>query len=413
MVAAAQHVLRQRCARCLAGIREPTRTSACAPCTRPAAVIAVWWAGWPSLRADPVPHTLCRFGPDPYLLNCADGCWMRTQTLRPHDPAELCTRIVAWPYGSTDTSGAWQRHQSLPAQHRRAAAGTARPVAGSGRRRSRGEPAHLAWPGQERQVDYRAALTHGMARYGERAAPGLLVASKYERHPTERLTLLVPGSCSQRRSTTVAAGRGAGEGPHWRRRKQARFMRGDFFEFQQTSASSCWSTACPSSPAPMPAFRSAWRIPWTVRSPARSAGAETCRRRLVADGASMLRSIVYGLPSEGRTTVGARPGCWRAASASLPASGAPLSAFIGSRCEEKPFAGQESAAVQRLVPRRTPPAGRVRRRQSHFRETAERRGLGQEAGPTVAIACGKGYTFALPDSPTLPVDPRSPVTQLV
>ena len=93
--------------RLLDQFRERLRTLHRAAC-RYASVLG----GLAFLKGEPGFHTeVEQWDADPYTLNCADGLLdLRTQTLRPHDPEALCTKVTLWSYSETASTGAWQHH---------------------------------------------------------------------------------------------------------------------------------------------------------------------------------------------------------------------------------------------------------------------------------------------------------------
>ena len=62
-------------------------------------------------------HTqLADWDADPYLLNCADGLLdLRTQTLRHHESAALCTKLTIWPLKSPKAAAPGTSSRALPA----------------------------------------------------------------------------------------------------------------------------------------------------------------------------------------------------------------------------------------------------------------------------------------------------------
>ena len=365
VVAAAQHVLRQHYARCLAeyqGADEDKRLRTLhAACCRHSSVVG----GLAFLKGEPGFHTpFADWDRDPYLLNCADGMLdMRTQTLRPHDPAELCTRIVAWPYGSTDTSGAWQRHLELCLPNANVRRQVQRDL-GRALVDAVLEESLPIWlgPGKNGKSTTERALTHGMARYGKRAAPGLLVASKYERHPTELADLAGTrlvfseeiDDGKQLAEALVKDLTGGG-------RKKARFMRGDFFEFEQTFSIFLLVNHLPIiTGTDTGIWRRISEIPWTVRSPPPIAAPKTRWWPSwwpTAHGccAGWSRALPIGRP----TTIGARPRCWRPLrrTAAIRTGWAGSLAIAVKRSRSHRWG---SASCTTHMPRGAPPPARMR-----------------------------------------------------
>ena len=174
---------------------------------------------------------------DPYLLNCADGMLdLRTQTLGPHDPAALCTKITRWNYANTGSTGAWQRHLELCLPNATCvvrcsvtSAGhwwglTSRRACRSGTARA---PTARARPS--------APCSAASASTARRRCAICSLPRKHERHPTEiadlagaRLVFSEEIEDGKHLDEALVKDLTGGS------RKKARFMRCDNFEFEQT-----------------------------------------------------------------------------------------------------------------------------------------------------------------------------------
>ena len=236
---------------------------------------------------------------DAYALNCSDGIVdVRTQTLGPHDPTKLCTRMCQWDYGDEETTGAWQRHLELCLP----AADVRRQV-----QRDLGralvdavlEESLPIWygTGANGKSTTQSALLHGLDGYGKRAVKDLLVASKFEHHPTEiadlagaRMVFSEEIEIGKRLDEALVKDLTGGG------RKKARFMRQDNFEFEQTFSIFLLVNHRPQISG---TDKGIWRrirlVPWTVSiARAEQRPQDEVVRELVADGSWMLRWLVAG-----------------------------------------------------------------------------------------------------------------------
>jgi putative DNA primase/helicase len=284
---------------------------------------------------------------DPYALNCADGILdVRTQTLRPHDPEALCTRIARWSYSDETTTGAWQHHLSLCLPSAEVRRQVQRDL---GRALVDAVLEHSLpiWYGVGRngKSTTQDALQQGFDGYSRQAAKNLLMASKYERHTTEIAELAGSRLVF---SEEIAAGRDldeaqvkklTGGGP-----QTARFMRQDNFTFKQTFSIFLLTNH---HPVVAGTDRAIWArlrlVPWTVSIPfAQQRPQDEVVAELLADGSWMLRWMAAGFAD------------WQAdhhwiaeevqvATAAYRAEQDRLAGFIADVCEERLHATAEIA----------------------------------------------------------------------
>jgi len=252
------------------------------------------------LRGEPGFHTeFAAWDADPYTVNCADGLLdMHTQTLRPHDPAALCTKMTRWSYAGTESTGAWERHlcRWLPDDdvRRQVQRDLGRALVGTDLEES--VPIWHGGGANGKSTTTRTIL-QGVDGYGKQAVKDLLVASKFERHSTELADLA---------GSRIVIAEEVQDGKHLDEatvknltggnRKKARFMRGDNFEFEQT-----FSIFLLVNHRPVIAGtdKGIWRrlrlVPWTVSiSFAEQRPQDEVVAELMADGSWMLRWMVAG-----------------------------------------------------------------------------------------------------------------------
>jgi putative DNA primase/helicase len=291
--------------------------------------------GWPGVitRASELDN-------DPWLLNVANGTLdLRTGDLRPHNPGDLCTKVCGVGFDPTADTGAWERHISmvLPNPNIRREVQRSLGLALVGE--------HLEerldlWfgTGQNGKSVTITALLNILGDYAVRAAPDLLVQSKFDRHPTEvadlqgrRLVFSVEVDQGKRLAEALVKDLTGGD------RLKARYMRQDFFEFKPTHS---LFLAVNHKPTITGQDLGIWRrvrlIPWEVtippdqRRPQNEVVAD-----LVADGAAILRWLLEGLADWQRDHNWTAPEV-QAATQQYKAEQDILGAFLAERCETGP-----------------------------------------------------------------------------
>ena len=179
---------------------------------------------------------------NPWLLNCTNGTVdLRTGELKPHDPADLITKLVPVAYNPAVRSKVWE---DVVAQVTLEEELTTRPLArflqrwfgycATGSTREQVFVVHYG-NGSNGKSTILDTITEVLGDYASTAAPGLLVGGSSDRHPTEIADLF------GRRMVTAHE---TGEGGYLKEdtvkrltgsdRIKARFMRADFFEFAPT-----------------------------------------------------------------------------------------------------------------------------------------------------------------------------------
>ena len=282
-----------------------------------------------------------------YLLNCADGLLdLRTQELGAHNPEALCTKITRWAFAGRESSGAWERHlaRCLPDAdiRRQVQRDLGRALVGADL-----EESLPIWYGVGRNGKSTTArgLLRGLGRYGNKAAPDLLIARRFEQHPTEIADLVgsrlvISEEVEQGKHLAEARVKDLTGG----QRQKGRFMRGDFFTFEQTFTIFLLVNH---RPAITGTDKGIWErlrlVPWTVSIPfAEQRPQEEMVVELVADGSWMLRWMVAGFAD------------WqadhhwvaeevRAATEAYRAEQDRTLGFITDTCEEKPFVQEPKA----------------------------------------------------------------------
>lgn len=277
---------------------------------------------------------------DPWLLNVRNGTLdLRTGQLRPHNPADLITKRAEVTYVPGYTTGAWQRHLArvLPNPNIRREVQRALGLALVG--------THLderldIWHGSGANgKSTTIRLLHSLLRdYAKRAAPGLLVQSYYERHPTEiadllgtRLVVSVEIEDGKQLAEALVKELTGGD------RLKARFMHQDFFEFDPTFS---LILVCNHRPSITGQDLAIWRrirlIPWEVTIPPEERRPqEEVLAELVADGSAVLEWLLAGLADWQRERGWTAPEV-QAATARYRAEQDRLGAFLTERCEYAP-----------------------------------------------------------------------------
>jgi len=295
------------------------------------------------LKGEPGFHTeFEEWDEDPYTVNCADGLLdMRTQTLRPHDPTALCTKMTRWSFGGADSSGAWERHlrRCLPDDdvRRQVQRDLGRALVGADL-----EESLPIWhgTGANGKTTTARAIRMGVDGYGKQAVKDLLVASRFERHTTDLADLagsrivfaeeVQDGKCLDEATVKTLTGGN---------RQKARFMRGDNFEFEQTFSITLLVNH---KPVIKGTDRGIWRrvrlVPWTVSIPfAEQRPQEEMVAELMADGPWMLRWMVEGF-ADWQADHHWVADAVKAATAAYEAEQDVLAGFLGRRCTLNPHA---------------------------------------------------------------------------
>ncbi len=173
----------------------------------------------------------------PWLLNVVNGTLdLGSGELRPHDPDDLLTQVCRVPFDPDARGPHWEAHLKR-----------FQPNANIRRQLQRGMGLSLVGTALEEALDIwfgggaNAKTTNArvimgvLGDYAIRAAPSLLIQKKYDSHPTEladlagrRLAFSVEVDDGRRLAEALVKDMTGGD------RKKARFMRGDFFEFEQT-----------------------------------------------------------------------------------------------------------------------------------------------------------------------------------
>lgn len=178
-----------------------------------------------------------RFDRDPWLFNVNNGSFdLRSLTLQSPDPAHLMTKRAHTPFKTTAQSEAWDRfiERILPNLNVRRYVQRQLGKAMVGAVLE--ERLDIWWgTGANGKTTLARVMLNIFGDYAQRAAPNLLIASRYERHPTEvadlmgsRLVFSVEADQGKRLAEALVKDLTGGD------RKKARFMHQDFFQFEQT-----------------------------------------------------------------------------------------------------------------------------------------------------------------------------------
>ena len=234
----------------------------------------------------------------PYALNCADGILdLRSQTLRRHDPAELCTKVTRWKYADEASTGAWARHleRCLPDAdvRRQVQRDLGRALVGANLEMSLPIWYGLGRNGKSTTAD---AVIEGLDGYAKTAVANLLILQRFEQHSTDLADLA--GSrlaiCEE-----IEDGKRLNEARVKRltggKTESARFMRCDNFRFRPPTI----FLLVNHHPVITGTDKGIWGrlrlVPWTVSIPfPEQRPEEEMLAELAADGAWMLRWMVAG-----------------------------------------------------------------------------------------------------------------------
>lgn len=278
---------------------------------------------------------------DPWLLNIENGTLdLRTGTLRPHDPADMLTKLapVSLSLDPADTTGAWQAHLDLFLPDRAVQRHVQRDLGVALVGDNERETLSLWWgKGANGKTTTARAVEAVLGDYATHSAPDLLMRRRHEQHPTEVADLLgkrvVFGS-------EVADGAALDEVKMKRltggEKVKARFMRGDFIYIDPT-----WTFFIPCNDRP--SFRGTtvamlrrlsvvpflFSLPLDQQRPQPEVIAE-----LVADGPAILRWCLDGLADWRAHPTWFAPAV-SAATAEYHAEQDHLATFLRERCEER------------------------------------------------------------------------------
>lgn len=237
---------------------------------------------------------------DPWLLNVQNGTLdLRTGELRPHDPADLITKLAPVDYDPTARGPHWEGHigrfQPNPNVRRQIQRDLGRALPGVTL-----EESLPIWygTGANGKTTTARTLLKVLGDYGDRAAPNLLVQSKYERHPTEiadlaglRLAFSIEVDQGKHLAEALVKELTGGD------RKKGRFMRQDFFSFEQTFSI---VLIVNHKPVVTGTDEGIWRrirlIPWEHHIPdSEKRPQEEVVSELVAEGPAILNWLLAGL----------------------------------------------------------------------------------------------------------------------
>jgi len=244
---------------------------------------------------------------DGWLLNVRNGTLdLHTGKLGAHNPKDLLTRIAPVTYDDALDLGHWERHVGLFLPNENTRRYVQRHLGRSlvGGHLSEEFPIWYGGGGRGKSTTAKT-LQKLLGGYCQQTAPNLLLASKYERHPTELADL-----CGARLifSIEIADGKQLAEALV----KQltggeivkGRFMNQNFFEFPPT-----WSFVLVANHRPeIPTGGDAtWRririVPWEVSLPEeRQRPQDAVVAELLEDGSAVLRWLLAGLTDWQRET---------------------------------------------------------------------------------------------------------------
>jgi putative DNA primase/helicase len=237
---------------------------------------------------------------DAWVLNCRNGVLdLRTGELRPHSADNLLTRQCGASFDPAAETPRWTAHleRVLPNENvrRQVQRDLGRALVGAVLQES------LAlWygTGANGKSTTARAILGVFGDYAIKGAPNLLVADKYERHPTEiadlcgsRLVFTSETDDGKRLAESLVKDLTGGD------TKKARFMRGDFFSFAQTFDLVLLTNH---KPRVLGCDDGIWRrirlVPWEVRIPdEEQRGQDEIVGELLTESAGILNWLVAGL----------------------------------------------------------------------------------------------------------------------
>ena len=276
------------------------------------------------------------FDADPWLLNVENGTLdLRTGTLREHRRGDLITKLAPVTYEPNAKGKGWRTHieMFLPNENIRRQVQRDLGVALVGATLEESLPIWYGTGANGKTTTARTIMGI-LGDYADRAAPNLLIQSKQERHPTEladlcgkRLVFSVEVDQGKQLAEALVKDLTGGD------RKKARFMKQDFFKFEQTFSIVLIANHRPIVTGSDPGI---WRrinlIPWEYQiDPTQRRPQEEVVSELVEDGSAILNWLLAGLKDWQHDHI------WRApevqsANAAYRAEMDVLGDFITERC---------------------------------------------------------------------------------
>ena len=260
-------------------------------------------------------------------------------TLREHDPNDRITKIAPVNYDPGAKGPAWEAHlrRFLPNENVRRQVQRDLGVSLVGVTLEEMLPIWYGTGANGKSTTARV-IQRVLGDYAGVAAPGLLIQSKYDRHPTELADLA---------GLRIVFASEVGQGKHLDEElvkrltggdvKKGRFMRQDFFSFPQTFTVFMLVNHHPIITGVDHAI---WRrvrlIPWTVQIPeAERLPQDVIVDRLFEEGPAILNWLLAGLQDWQKDRHWLAPEV-RAATSTYRAEQDRLGAFLAERCEEAP-----------------------------------------------------------------------------
>jgi putative DNA primase/helicase len=276
----------------------------------------------------------------PWLLNVGNGIKEKdTIKISKHDPARLLTKLAPVNFDPGVKGSMWEAHleRFLPNDNIRRQVQRDLGIALIG---TSVEEILPIWygTGANGKTTTAKVIRRVLGDYVGEAAPGLLLQSRFERHPTELADL-----AGKRIVFSSEVGQGKRLDEELVKRltggdiKKARYMRADFFEFEQTFTI---FMIVNHHPVITGTDHAIWRrvrvIPWTVEIPeAERLPQDDIVDRLTAEGPAVLNWLLAGLADWQHDRNWIAPEV-RAATSSYRAEQDRLGIFLEEACEEAP-----------------------------------------------------------------------------
>jgi len=278
---------------------------------------------------------------DPWLLNVANGTIdLRSGQVRPHDPADMITKLAPVDFAPGCAGDAWEAHLAyfLPSDDVRRQVQRDLGMAMVGADLDEMLPVWYGTGANGKSTTARV-IQEVLGDYACRAAPNLLIQQRHEQHPTEladlagqRVVFSVEVGNTARLDESKTKDLTGGD------RIKARYMRQDFFEFEST-----WTIflLCNHKPTISGTDLGIWRrvrlVPWTVTiPPEEQRPQDDVVRELMAEGPAVLAWLLAGLADWQRDRH------WRAAAVqeateAYRAEEDRLAGFLAECCEQRPY----------------------------------------------------------------------------
>jgi len=341
--------------------------------------ILYMYAGWPGVATRSE-----EWDRDPWTLNVLNGTLdLKTCQLRPHNKDDLLTKIAPVVYDPNADCPRWRAHIELvlpdPDVRRQVQRDLGKALVGAVLDESL--PIWYGEGANGKTTTYRVIMSL-LGDYARRAAPDLLIQTKHDRHPTEiadlvgsRVVFSVEVDQAKKLAEALVKDLTGGD------RKKARFMRQDFFEFEQTFSI---FLVCNHKPIITGSDHAIWRriklVPWTVTIPPEARRPQDqVIEELMSEASGILNWLIEGLMDWQRDMLWVAEAV-KAATEAYRAEQDVLRPFIDECCRLCPHCTVSVKELYEAYISWTAKAGEIPVDKRQFSRSLEARGISKRRG---------------------------------